>query len=99
MSKSRKTDRLLDQSEVTCTAVGGVNSANRRKARHSRSLSISTFEYTLRHEPTGTEVSGRIPYGRYTRKEMKALKESLFSELAQQLEAEVAKKLRTPRRL
>ncbi len=88
----------LDPSEVTWSAIGGSESANRHKARNSRALSVTTHRLTLVHGPTSLEVSGEIPRGQYSRTEMQRLKAELRASLFRQLEELVARHLRVPGR-
>jgi hypothetical protein len=95
MSKIKKVKWHLDPTEVTRSAVASCVGGRRRAAR-SRALDIRSKEYTLRHTPTGIEVSGTIPSGNYSRKEMNRIGEQLLQNLLQELEIKVAHKLRIP---
>ncbi len=75
---------------------GGSNASGRKKASQSRALDKTSLDWSLIHEPTGMRVSGEIPEGNYSKKEMKALEEKLLTKLCKELEAKVAKKLRVP---
>jgi hypothetical protein len=95
MSKIKKEKWHLNPDEVARSAMASCV-GGRRKAARSRALDIRSKEYTLRNIPTGIEVSGTIPSGNYSRKEMNRLGEQLLQNLFQELEAKVAKKLRIP---
>ncbi len=64
----------------------------------SRALGESGSRLTLTHKSTGIEVTGEVPTGHYSRREMQSevrkLEEGLFAEL----ESQVAKALRIPGR-
>jgi hypothetical protein len=95
MSKIRKEKWHLNPQEVARSA-SATCSGGRRKATQSRALDNRSKKYTLLHVPTGLEVSGEIPRGNYSRKEMNRLGEQLLQNLFNELEAKVAKKLRVP---
>ena len=52
----------------------------------------------MTHIPTGIEVTGEIPTGNYTKKQMRQLRQELEQKLFLELEAKVAKHLRIPGR-
>lgn len=87
----------LDPAEVTwgtkSTTIGG-----RGRARDSRAGTITDFELTLTHIPTGTAVRGEVPRGRRSRAEMRLLREKLWPQLFRALEIQVARRLRVPGR-
>ncbi len=79
--------------------VGGSGaSGGRKKARFSRANQLSSREMILIHKPTGVQVTGLIPTGHYSRKEMKRLYQELYNDLFAALEQEVAKVLHVPGR-
>jgi hypothetical protein len=53
---------------------------------------------TLTHRPTGLQVTGEVPEGRYTNAQMNAQQDLLHQKLMAELTAMVAKKLRLPGR-
>ena len=83
----------LDPKDVTW--YGGSSSrSNRNNAREPRKIDERQLTMNLIHKPTAIEVSGTIPYGNYSRKEMSILKEDLYKALFLQLENNVAKALK-----
>ncbi|HEY7125276.1 MAG TPA: hypothetical protein VH540_15085 [Ktedonobacterales bacterium] len=85
----------LDPAEVVCTTSGSRQSG-RSKARYSRANDLYSAEMRLKHTPTGTEVSGSIPPGNYSRKEQHLLHEKLYNDLFHALEQAVARAKRLP---
>jgi hypothetical protein len=69
-----------------------------RVARTSRKTSHSGSILTLIHMPTEIRVTGAVPVGHYSRHELMAQRERLRGKLWEQLEVEVARKLRIPGR-
>lgn len=88
----------LDPSEVSSGISGHTATDRRRRSRASRAVDRRDLQLTLIHRPTGLEVSGQIPEGRYSRQEMTRLRDALYRELFDELEALVAKRLRIPGR-
>jgi hypothetical protein len=83
----------LDPKDVTW--YGGSSSrSNRSNAREPRKIDQREFTMNLVHKHTEIEVSGIIPYGNYSRKEMSNLKEKLYKELFLLLENKVAKEMK-----
>lgn len=92
-AQPRKKGSSLDPAEVVESSMTG-NSSGRRRAAHSRALDVTETMLTLRHRPTGIEVSGSVPPGPYARPAMKKLKAELHAQLFDELERLVAKQLR-----
>jgi len=53
---------------------------------------------TLTHRPTGLQVTGEVPEGRYTNAQMNVRQDALHQTLMAELTALVAQRLRLPRR-
>ncbi|MGE3073021.1 MAG: hypothetical protein AB7N24_02770 [Dehalococcoidia bacterium] len=90
----------LDWAEVE---VAGWESTSRKRprpcmAKHSRAMDVRSIVVTLRHIPTGVEVSAGVPEGHYSKKEMARRRSELSEGLRSELEAAVAKHLRLPGR-
>lgn len=60
-------------------------------AQDSRAENVSSASLTLIHRPTGCTLSGNVPAGRYTKKQMQAKKQELQSTLFAELSQLVAK--------
>ena len=78
--------------KVSSSARSGRNDIGLSK--NSRSKDERSRELTLTHLPTRVSVSGAIPAGNYSKKEMKNLTDTLQVQLLDELERKVAKKLR-----
>jgi len=76
---------------------GGVSSSG-KNGQFSRRLKITSSSVMLVHIPTGITVEGTIPPGRYSKNEMKKLKEDMRRKLFAVLEAKVGRHLRIPGR-
>jgi len=83
----------VDSTEVAESSMSG-RSSGRRRAAQSRALDVTETTITLRHRPTGIEVSGSVPPGHYARSAMKKLKAELYARLCDELERLVAKQMR-----
>jgi hypothetical protein len=81
----------LDPKEVGVRASG---SASSESGQFSRRLQRRSYRMTLSHAPTGIQVQGEIPDGRYSKKEMQKLRKDLHERLFLVLESKVAKHLR-----
>lgn len=86
----------LDPKDVLCSE--GSGKSGRRKARLPRSASSSDGYLELTHAPTGISVTGDIPRGHYTRKQMRAIRRDVYERLLAALTDTVAKELRVPGR-
>lgn len=80
------------------SSQGGGGTRGGRLARTSRAATIRSSRMTLRHGPTGIEVTGEVPPGRYTRKEQQRLNVELETRLFEELAIEVAQAKKKPRR-
>lgn len=88
----------LDPKEVGL-GTAGLSSGKRKKAtRASRVVEKRGMTVTLTHMPTGLEVSGEIPSGHYSRKQMQQEVATMYSRLFVELEKLVAKTFRIPGR-
>ena len=92
MEKPLRTEWQLAPSEVDELWLGP--SSGRPLARNSRSLASTGCLVTIRHIPTGIEVTGEIPMGSYAKKEMQKLRWDLRVRLWNELEDLVAIRLR-----
>lgn len=96
MPKSKKDKWQLPRDEVTWHG-GGSTLTNRKKlSTASRAVDVRSCHFTLVHSPTGIEVSGEVPKGNYSKKQMQQKKNILFAQLCEQLEQKVARHLRLP---
>ena len=93
----RKSTWSLDPNEVTTTHHAGIT-RSRRRVGQSRALDSREVTVVLRHDPTGLEVSGLVPRGGYSRKELKQRCTELAETLYPRLESLVAKRLQIPGR-
>jgi len=94
---SNRKDWRLDCSEVNWGETGSTRGTGRSgKTRFSRPLRSRRMKLT--HLPTGIEVEGEVPEGRYSKKELRELRAKVYAELFPLLEAKVAKHLRIPGR-
>jgi hypothetical protein len=96
MKKQPKEKWRLHRDEVDFTMSSG--GSGRRRVRDSRAESLTSAQMELTHAPTGVKVQSCIPYGHYSRKEMRVLKDALAVRLFAELEAKVARTLRIPKR-
>jgi hypothetical protein len=74
------------------------SSASTKGRQFNRRLQTRSCTLTLSHPTTGLQVTGEIPSGHYSKKEMKQLRDDLYRKLFPLLEAKVAKHLRVPGR-
>jgi hypothetical protein len=94
---AKKNSKWKMPKEEVIWSGGGSTSTNRKKLTSaSRAVDDRSWNYTLIHVPTDVEVSGEVPKGNYSQKQMQQERERLFSSLWDQLEIKVAKHLRLP---
>lgn len=74
----------------------GSRLSGRRKVRQPRNLDLSSWKYTLKHRPTGVEVSGEVGKGHYSKEQFSRLKNDLLQRLWSQLERRVEAHLGIP---
>jgi hypothetical protein len=86
----------LNRGEVAGGVVG--SSSTTKKGQFSRRLKRTSSRLSLTHIPTGINVTGEVPEGHYSKKEMRQLQSELYEKLFLQLEAKVGKHLRAPGR-
>ena len=86
----------MDPNDVHYTFTQSGSTTLAKKRNFSRKLKLSYREMQLTHSPTGVSVSGKIPKGHYSKKEMRKKEDDLYQELYPLLEKEVAKHLRLP---
>jgi hypothetical protein len=89
----------MSEADAQESVYGSTNSGERsgKVARTSRNAAITGAAMTLRHVPTGIELSGKVVGGHYSRKGMIAEKTQLGESLWTHLEPRVAQHLRTHR--
>ncbi len=96
MAKKKNDKWTLPKDEVTWGGGGGTTTNRKKLTRASRAIDTRSWHFTLAHTPSGIEVSGEIPSGNYSQKQMQQEREKLFSTLWEQLQQKVAKHLRLP---
>jgi hypothetical protein len=69
-------------------------SGRRRLRRHSRANDLRSTTLTLTHRPTGLVLTGEVPEGHYSRKQMRDLVAKLEQDLLLKLAELVTKKSR-----
>jgi hypothetical protein len=79
----------LDPAEVAWGAAGGFSGKRRKHPNRKFDLTQSTV--LLWHVPTGLSVTGEVPIGHYSKKEMQLLRKRLYPQLYARLEKLVAK--------
>lgn len=86
----------MSKEEVACNGTG-ITSTNRKNVNStSRAIDSRSWKFVLIHTPTGMEVSGEIPEGSYSKKQMQQERDKLYSSLWTQLETKVAKHMKLP---
>jgi len=88
MSPAPATTLQTDDVAVNWT-MSTQRSAN--SARASRAENVTSASLTLIHRPTGCSMSGEVPAGRYTKKQMQTKKKELHTTLLAALSQLVAK--------
>jgi hypothetical protein len=79
--------------------VGYLKMSPRTRGKPGSPISdVRSTILTLIHRPTGLQVKGEVPEGRYTNAQMNAQQDALHRTLMAELTALVAKKLRLPGR-
>ncbi len=84
---------MIDPADIELRTTGSANGPA-SGPRSSRARQTRNEVMILVHVPTSIEVSGEIPAGNYTRKEMIAERDKLHASLMAELETQVAKRLR-----
>ena len=92
----KNTKWKLPENEVTYLGSGGTSTRRRKRSIASRAVDLRSWEFTLIHIPTDVRVSGKIPEGHYSQKQMQQKRQELYSKLWVLLEEKVAKHLRLP---
>src|SRR5262245_48362760 len=98
MGKTKSSTWQLPETEVDVREYGHTSGHRKKLSVASRAADHRSWHVTLVHVPTGLEVSGEVPEGNYSRKQMQQARERLFSQLWSQLEFKVARHLRIPGR-
>ncbi|MGH1460443.1 MAG: hypothetical protein ACRBB6_00240 [Neptuniibacter sp.] len=96
MAKKQRDKWQLQKNEVTWHGGGSTSTHRKKRPAASRAVDDRSWHFTLVHVPSGMEVSGEVPKGNYSQKQMQQERENLFSELWGQLELKVARHLRLP---
>lgn len=86
----------LKEAEVTWSMTS--SSSGRGGNRNSRLTATTASRMTLKHLPTGVEVSGEVQPGHHSRAAMTAARAELRQSLHEQLRQAVARHLRIPGR-
>ena len=84
----------LDPNEVDWGTASHVSTLRKKLTRASRAVDKRGTTVTLRHMPTGLEVSGEIPEGHYSRKQMREAQQKIYLQLFSKLEKKVGNFLR-----
>jgi hypothetical protein len=77
---------------------GVMKTGGGHTSRQSRAVNVTMAWVTGTHGPTGISVSGTVPPGRYTRRQMIEAQAKLKPHLLTELEEKVAKARRVPGR-
>ena len=96
--KRKKETWALNPDEVIWGGGGGSSGRRKHATRQGRMGSVTEAKLHLIHVPTGIEVSGNVPPGRYSRSEMQVRRAELYETLFQKLENMVASHLNVPGR-
>jgi hypothetical protein len=88
MSKKERPKWALNPNEALNGFTGSTSGQFQRK------LKTTSCCVTLSHELTGISITGQIPTGNYSKKEMQQLRASLYIKLFSDLERQVGKKLK-----
>ncbi len=91
MTKKAKKEWHLNPEEVSWGMQG---SSSGKGGQFERKLKITSSKIYFTHEPTGIRVEGEVPLGNYSKKEMQQKRNELKQFLFQELERQVAKKLK-----
>ncbi len=94
---ARREPWTLNPAEVTW-GTSGHTSTRRKKRRLSRQLDERSLEIKMTHLPTGIAVTGTVPEGHYSKREMLAAQNAVLEKLFVTLEAQVARHLKIPGR-
>ncbi len=96
MVKNKKEKWQLPQNEVKWHGGGSTTTNRKKRSIASRAVDNRSWHFTITHIPSGIEVSGEVPKGNYSQKQMQQEKQKLFTQLWAQLELKVARHLRLP---
>ena len=96
MGKKNKDKWHLPKGEVTWHGGGSTSTHRKKRSVASRAVDDRSWHFTLVHTPSGIEVSGEVPKGNYSQKQMQQERDRLFTQLWAQLELKVARHLRLP---
>ncbi|MFL0811445.1 MAG: hypothetical protein K6L76_13585 [Agarilytica sp.] len=96
MGKKKKDKWQLPKDEVTWHGGGSTSTRRKKRSVASRAIDDRSWHFTLVHTPSSMEVSGEVPKGSYSQKQMQEERDKLFAQLWSQLELKVARHLRLP---
>ncbi len=96
MTKKGNNKWQLPKGEVTWAGGGSTSTHRRKRSIASRAVDLRSWEFTLIHIPTEVSVSGDVPAGHYSKKQMQQAREDLWAKLWPELEKKVAKHMRLP---
>lgn len=91
-------DFSLKPSDINWAWHSSRIGARKKLGRASAAVDTSSWRLILTHTPTGVEISGEIPMGHYSNKQMQAKKQQLWNTLHEELKQQVAKHLKLPGR-
>ena len=91
MSKKERPKWALNPNEVLSGFTGSTSGTT---GQFQRKLKTTSCFMTLSHKLTGISITGEIPAGNYSKKEMQQLRASLYIKLFSDLERQVGKKLK-----
>lgn len=78
----------MDQSDV---ATSSSSSSSGKSGQFARAWKVTSFEMTMVHRPSGITVTGKVPTGHYSKREMQKLRRELESSLWTELERRVGR--------
>lgn len=96
MVKRNKEKWTLPKNEVTWRSSGSTSTNRKKRSVASRAVDDRSLQLTLLHTTSGIEVYGEVEEGNYSKKQMQAERENLFSDLWDKLELKVARYLKLP---
>lgn len=78
----------MDKSDV---ATSSSSSSSGKSGQFARASKVTSFEMTMVHRPSGITVTGKVPPGHYSKREMQKLRRELESSLWTELERRVGR--------
>ncbi len=83
----------LDQQGVS---VDWMTASTTKSGQFSRKMKLTSARLRLTHVSTGINVTGEVPKGHYSKKEMRRLQDELYEKMFAKLETLVRQRLRVP---